>query len=241
MPVLASMTLALATAAATVATSRGDQPMIVYAPPESARSAAGKPLVLVLSGEGGWRAFDVQLASWLSADGYWVGGVDCLKYFWKPQDDRAALAADVALYAAALRRAAGAAAGTRVVLAGFSFGADLAPWIAGVGAHGPRIAGLVLIGPDEQGSLEARVVEILGFAPKAHTFDTAKALADVRPIPVLFVHGGSDDDSAAPALAAGYAGPKALAVVAGAKHHFAGHEDELKRAVLDGLKQILAR
>jgi type IV secretory pathway VirJ component len=195
----------------------------------------------VLSGEGGWRAFDVQLASWLAADGYWVGGIDCLKYFWKPQDDRAALAADVSLYAAALRRAARAAPGTRVVLAGFSFGADLAPWIAGGRAADARIAGLVLIGPDEKGSLEARVVEILGFTPKAHTFDTAKALNDARPIPVLFVHGGGDDDSAAPALAAAYLGPKALAVVPGAKHHFAGHEEELKRAVLDGLTQILAR
>lgn len=241
MPVLASMTLALATAAATVATSRGDQTMTVYAPSASAHGASVKPLVLVLSGEGGWRAFDVQLASWLAADGYWVGGIDCLKYFWKPQDDRAALAKDVALYAAALRRAAGAPADRAVVLGGYSFGADLAPWIAGGQTREPRIAALLLIGPDETGSLEARVVEILGFAPKAHTFDTAKALNDSRPIPVLFVHGGSDDTSAAPALAAAYAGPKTLTVVAGAKHHFAGHEDELKRAVLDGLKRLLAR
>lgn len=237
----AAIALALVTATSTVATSRGDQTLSVYPPSSQGAPATARTLVLVLSGEGGWRAFDDQLATWLASAGYWVGGVDCLKYFWKPQDDRAAFAADVALYAEALTRAAGAPADSRIVLAGFSFGADLTPWIAGAKGRSERIAALVMIGPDLQGSLEARVIEILGFAPKGHTFDTAAALADVRSLPVLFVHGGKDDDSAAPALAAEFTGPKALAVVPGATHHFAGHEDELRRAVINGLRQLLSR
>jgi type IV secretory pathway VirJ component len=197
--------------------------------------------VLVLSGEGGWRAFDDQLATWLSRAGYWVGGVDCLRYFWKPQDDRAALSADATRYAEALAQAAHTKADAPIVLAGFSFGADLAPWVAGAKGQRSRIAALVLIGPDLRGSLEARVTEILGLASKAHTFDTAAALADARAIPVLFVHGGGDDESAAPALAAGFTGPKALIVIPGATHHFGGHEAELERAVIDGLRQLLKR
>jgi hypothetical protein len=58
---------------------------------------------------------------------------------------------------------------------------------------------------------------------------------------VLFIHGGKDDDSAAPALAAGFTGPKALAVVPGATHHFGGHEAELERALIDGLRKLLTR
>jgi type IV secretory pathway VirJ component len=234
------MTLVLATATATVATSRGDQTLALYAPAAAADRAGTKPHVLVLSGEGGWRGFDVQLATWLSDSGYWVGGVDCLKYFRKPQDDRTELATDVARYADALARASGSAANARIVLVGYSFGADLAPWIAGAGNHDKRIAALVLIGPDLKGSLEARVVELLGFAPNAHTFDTEQALADARAISVLFLHGGDDNESAAPALAASFKGHKKLTVVPGATHHFAGHEDELKRALVDGLRQILA-
>ena len=238
---LAAAALASAIATSTVATSRGDQTLRVYAPAAAVGPAVAKPLVLVLSGEGGWRAFDDQLAKWLAAAGYWVGGIDCLRYFWKPQDDRDALAADVTLYARALTRASGAKADARIVLAGFSFGADLAPWIAGAKNQSRSIAALVMIGPDPLGSLEARVTELLGFASKAHTFDTASALADVTSIPVLFVHGGNDDDSAAPALSAGFTGPKALAVVPGASHHFAGHEAEARRAVIDGLRQLLSR
>ena len=238
---LASTTLVLAIAVSTVGTSRGEQPMSVYAPAAGSQRTPDKPIVLVLSGEGGWRAFDHQLATWLSAAGYWVGGIDCLKYFWKPQDDRAALASDVSRFADALTRVAGSPARSHVVLAGFSFGADLAPWVSGAPNRDPRIVGLVLIGPDLRGSLEARVIEILGFSPKGHTFDTAKALADAASIPVLFVHGGKDNDSAAPELAASFKGRKTLSIVPGATHHFAGHEDELNRAIVDGLRQVLSQ
>lgn len=237
---LAALALAVVSTTSVVATSRGDQTLSVYAPSATTDARAAKPLVLILSGEGGWRAFDVQLATWFVSAGYWVGGIDCMKYFWTPQDDRDALAGDVRSYAEALTRAAGAPADARVVLAGYSFGADLAPWIAGASRGNGRIAALVMIGPDRTGSLEARVSEILGLAPKEHVFDTASALADSKSIPVLFVHGGKDGSSAAPTLAAGYRGPKILAVVPGATHHFAGHEDELRRALFDGLQKLLS-
>jgi type IV secretory pathway VirJ component len=235
------MLLAIATTTATVATSRGEQVLTVYPPSRASAPPASRPLVLVLSGEGGWREFDDKLATWLSSEGYWVGGIDCLKYFWKPQDDRSALAMDVGRYARALTAAAGGTKNARFVLAGFSFGADLAPWVAGADGRAFDVAAMVLIGPDLKGSLEARVTEILGFAPKAHTFDTAGALTDAHAVPVLFVHGGKDENSAAPKLAAAFPGKKALAVIPGASHHFAGHEDELKRAIVDGIEQLLSR
>jgi type IV secretory pathway VirJ component len=237
--VLAPLLLAAA-AHVTVATSRGDQSLTLY-PPSSASSARAGRLVLVLSGEGGWRAFDAQLARWLADDGYWVGGIDCLHYFWSPQDDRAALAADMVHFGDALVAAAGAPERPRIVLAGYSFGADLAPWIAGAPGADPRTAALVMIGPDRTGSLEFRLSELLGLSSKSHVFDTARALQDAASVPVAFIHGAADDESDAPALAAGFPGVKELAVVPKAAHHFSGHEAELKQAVLDSLKRLLAR
>jgi type IV secretory pathway VirJ component len=222
-----------------VATSRGDQSLTVYPPAESAARAHAGTFVLILSGEGGWRSFDDQLARWMSERGYWVGGIDCMRYFWKPQDDRRALASDVSRYTDALVRAAGATGNARVVLAGYSFGADLAPWIGGAPTRDARVAALVLIGPDRQGSLEFRLSEMMGLAPTAHVFDTASALADASGIPILFIHGARDGTSTTPALAEAFTGRKELVVVPGATHHFAGHEEELKHAVLDGLERIL--
>jgi type IV secretory pathway VirJ component len=224
-----------------VATSRGDQSLTIYAPAPSAAPARAGVVVLVLSGEGGWRAFDEQLARWLADDGYWVGGFDCLHYFWKAQDDRVALAVDVRKVVDALAGAAGSTASPRVIFAGYSFGADLAPWIAGAPPRDPRIAGLVMIGPDRRGSLEFRITELMGMTPKNHLFDTASALADAKAIPVLFVHGAADDSSDAPALAAGFAGRKELAVIPSATHHFAGHEAELRRAIVESIPRLLAR
>jgi type IV secretory pathway VirJ component len=238
--VLAAILLAAASHV-TVATSRGDQSLTVYAPADGAPKRAGH-LVLVLSGEGGWRAFDVQLAQWLASDGYWVGGIDCLHYFWSAQDDRAALAKDVVRFADALVAAAGAPEKPKIALAGYSFGADLAPWIAGAPGADPRTAALVMIGPDKTGSLQFRLTELLGMSSsKNHVFDTAGALNDAASTPVLFVHGGSDPESDAPELAAGFKGVKELIVVPKATHHFNGHEAELKQAILDGLKRLLAR
>ena len=238
---LAGVLLAAATISSAVATSRGAQPFIVY--PASGADPARKiaTAVLVVSGEGGWRSFDDQISRWLADAGYWVGGIDSMKYFWKPQDDRAALAKDVKLFADALQKAAGLGAEGRIVLAGYSFGADLAPWIAGAPERDPRLAGLIMIGPDSQGSLEFRVSEMLGFAQKDHVFETARALEDAKPLPVLFIHGGKDDKSDAPALAAGFDGRKDVIVVPGATHHFAGREDELKAALVGGLARLLAR
>jgi type IV secretory pathway VirJ component len=238
---IAGLLLAAATISSAVATSRGDQPFIVYPAAGAHGVPARRTVVLVVSGEGGWRSFDDQISGWLAGAGYWVGGIDCMKYFSKPQDDREALAADVRLYADALVSASGGGKDVRVVLAGYSFGADLAPWIAGAPKRDPRLAGLIMIGPDRQGSLEFRISEMLGFAQKDHIFETARALQESRPLPVLFIHGGKDDKSDAPALAAAFDGRKEVIVVPGATHHFSGQEEDLKAALVGGLARLLAR
>lgn len=224
---------------ASVETSRGTLSMPVY--PPAGPSISKKPLVLVLSGEGGWRAFDNQIASWLAGGGYWVGGLDCKDYFWKAQDDRQTLARDVRAFVLALAKRAGRTDDPQVLLAGFSFGADLAPWIAGAEAWEGPLAGLVMFGPDRVGSLEFRFAEMLGIPQSDHVFDVEKALAGLSGVPILFVHGENDHESDAPTLAQTYGGPKELVSIAGANHHFSGREDELHRSLLAGLERLLAR
>lgn len=248
-----------------VHTSRGEFSLILYAPavkdpstgtPPSgglsgssprpgsgaARTGSGamvrRPHVLLISGEGGWRQFDDRLCGWLRDAGYWVGGLDAMKYFWSPQDDRQALASDVRAFAGALAQASGEEASAPLILAGFSFGADLAPWIAGAGGWGPDLRGLVMIGPDEIGSLEFRFSEILGFAAKDHVFPVAEALRSASGVPVLFIHGEKDSGSAAPDLVKAASEPRKLVVIPGADHHFSGTEADLERALIEGLGWI---
>ena len=245
MPVLIAVALIAVTAIAAsdappvnkVATSRGEFDLIVY-PPAPQASQDGKPLVLFISGEGGWRRFDGVLAKWLSDDGYWVGGVDAIDYFWQPQDDRKALASDFRAYAGALAAASGRPADAPLVIAGFSFGADLAPWLAGEGGWGARLHGLLMLAPDRIGSLAFRVMELLGFEQQEHVFAVADALRDAAGLPVLFIHGEKDASAHTPVLAEKAAQPSRLVTIRGADHHFTGHEAELRGALLDGLGWI---
>ncbi len=220
-----------------VETSRGTLELRVYAP---ASSDEGEPPVLFLSGEGGWRRFDEGLAAHARAAGFWVGGFDCWSYFWKPQDDRDALARDIRACADALARAAGRPPGAPFILAGYSFGADLVPWIAGGADWGGRLRGLLMIGPDLTGSLEVRISELLGFRPSTHVFSVSDALRSAAGVPVVLVHASKDDSSDAPALAAVASDPKKLIVVEGGSHHFSGAERGLEEAVAGGLGWLLA-
>jgi len=223
-----------------VATSRGECTLRLYpAKPSGPEKPAPGPLILLISGEGGWRSFDVLLAGFLSAAGYWVGGVDAKQYFWNPQDDRHALAEDMRQYAAALARAAGRREDAPLILAGFSFGADISPWVAGAGGWGGRLRGLLMLGPDETGSLEFRLSEILGFEAKDHVFSVAEALRSAAGVPALFIHGEKDSKSAAPLLLGKAAEPKRLIVVPGADHHFSGREEDLRAALSEGLAWFL--
>ena len=227
-----------------VGTSRGEFELLVFAPERAVAGARDqdltRPLVLLVSGEGGWRSFDVLLARWFREAGFWVGGIDAMKYFWQAQDDREALAADLRAYADALAGASGRSADSPLLLAGFSFGADLAPRIAGAHGWNGRIRGLVMIAPDEVGSLEFRLSEILGFEPKEHVFKVADALRSAAGVPVLLVHGENDTHSAAPALVSAAAEPKRLVTIAGANHHFSGRETELRSKLEEGLAWLLS-
>lgn len=88
--------------------------------------SAGRPgsdLVIVYSGDGGWRDLDRDLAGRLAVAGYAVVGVDSLRYFWRgrtPETVAADLVAMLDRYTAAWKT-------RRVWLVGYSFGADVLP------------------------------------------------------------------------------------------------------------------
>jgi len=221
-----------------VTTTRGQVDLRVFAPSAPPAGGGARPLVLLLSGEGGWRSFDDVLAAMLTDAGYWVGGFDAMKYFWEPQDDRAALARDVRSCLDALAVRAGREGDAGVLLAGFSFGADLAPWVAGSEGIRDRVRGLVMISPDETGSLEFRLTELMGFDAKDHTFSVAEALRSAAGIPVLMLHGEKDTKSAAGVLVASASEPKRLLTVPDANHHFTGQEEKLRAQLLAGIEWL---
>jgi type IV secretory pathway VirJ component len=109
-----------------------------------------KPLMaIILSGDGGWRDIDKQIGGWLRGHGVSVVGLDSLRYFWRPKPPEQ-VAADLDRVIRAYQAKWGV---HRVVLVGYSFGADVLPFAVN------RLA------PDVRASVVQ--VSLLGLAPTA--------------------------------------------------------------------------
>ncbi|HEY3729936.1 MAG TPA: AcvB/VirJ family lysyl-phosphatidylglycerol hydrolase [Steroidobacteraceae bacterium] len=97
----------------------GDLPLAEVPATQSPRDA----FAVLYSGDGGWRDLDRSLADILAAKGLSVAGVDVLRYFWarkSPAKAAADLARIIRYYQQRWQR-------RKVVLIGFSFGADVLP------------------------------------------------------------------------------------------------------------------
>ena len=123
-------------------------------------SGAGAEFALLLTGDGGWAGLDQELAARLAASGVPTVGLNSLKYFWTqrtPDETARDVARVLRHYLAAWNR-------QRVLLIGYSFGADVLPFV--VNRLPPdlraRIASVSLLGIDSHASFEVRIADWVG-------------------------------------------------------------------------------
>jgi type IV secretory pathway VirJ component len=191
-------------------------------------SGPGDTLVVLYSGDGGWAKIDRGLADGFVRAGLPVVGYDSLRYFWTPRTPEGA-AADLAVV---LRHYLAAFGKARVILAGYSFGADALPAIvtrlpADLRA---RVRLVALVGAERQGELRLRPTSWMGVHDPA-AFPVADALAQLKGLPVICVYGAGDASAACPAFAP--EGVRSLRVAGG--HHYDGDYGAVSRAILDAL------
>ena len=160
---------------------------------ETPASGHGDTLAVVYSGDGGWSAIDRGLAQGLVEAGAPVIGIDSLRYFWTRRSPDEA-AADLA---AVLRRYMAAWGKSRIVLAGYSFGAGALPAIV---EHLPadlrsRIRLVALVGVGATGELRFQVGDWLSHAaPDAYPI--APVLQDLKGTPMACFYGDREKHDA---------------------------------------------
>lgn len=190
-------------------------------------------LAVILTGDGGWAELDKELAGALAKAGVPVVGLSSLSYFWTPRTPEGA-AQDLARlldhYTAAWKKA-------RVLLVGYSFGADVLPFLA---SRLPpplrsRVAGVALLGLSDQASFEFHVTSWLGGGGDARylTVPEVKRLT----MPVVCVRGADETDSACRRLE----GSPVRVVTLPGGHHFGGDYDRLAAIVLQGGQELHER
>lgn len=146
-------------------------------------------ITLFLSGDGGWRDLDRDVAGEMAKIGYPVVGIDTLRYYWQHKSPEQS-ALDLSELMAHYRQKWGT---KRFVLIGYSFGADVLPAIYNRMAvdDQKRVDSIVLLAFARSGSFEIQVEGWLGAAGKEAP--TGPEMAKLPPEKVLCVYGAEED------------------------------------------------
>src|SRR6202043_924755 len=125
-------------------------------------SGESEEFALLLTGDGGWAGLDQELAARLAASGVPTVGLNSLKYFWTTRTP-AQTANDVARV---LRHYLAAWGKERVLLVGYSFGADVLPFVVNRLPADLRARGASgnLLGIDSNASFEISIADWVGNA-----------------------------------------------------------------------------
>ncbi|BAV63725.1 AcvB/VirJ family lysyl-phosphatidylglycerol hydrolase [Sphingobium cloacae] len=185
-------------------------------------------MAVLYSGDGGWVGLDKAVAGQLVRAGVPVAGMDSLSYFWSrrtPQGAAADLSAIIRGYSDRWQR-------PRVLLVGYSFGADVLPHIV---AHLPaadraRVEKMALLGLSASADFQFHLASWLNL-PSGDSYPTVPAIAQLRGVPMLCVKGQAETDSACPAIPRGLA--QVVTVPGG--HHFNRNASLLAGLILAGL------
>lgn len=190
-------------------------------------------LAIVISGDGGWRDLDRTIAGKLQESGVPAIGLDALRFFWSkrtPAETAKAITEIVDKYTLQWNV-------TKVVLIGYSFGADVIPATYPLlpDAVRSKVVMISLLGLANAADWEVTVAGWLG-GSSSDAVPTAPDIARLPPGLVQCFYGQEETDSACPSLKTTTA--EVISTTGG--HHFDGDYDALAKRILAGLSSRLS-
>ncbi len=205
----------------------GGLPLVeVRAEPEDPSTFA-----VMLSGDGGWASLDRSVSAALAAQGISVVGWDSLGYFWTAHEPDAAAADLVRVlrhYLAGWRK-------ERVLLIGYSFGADVLPFLANrlPPDLSERVDLVALLGAGPTATFEFHLSDWLGGGPRSDGLPVREALARETWPRLLCIYGDRETDSICPSLS----GPGVIVEQVPGDHHFNADYAGLAERILKALRK----
>lgn len=198
-------------------------------------AAKGTPttLLILLSGDGGWRDIDKQIGEYLAERGVAVVGLDSLRYFWSRKEPRQ-IASDLERIADHYREKWKVPS---LALAGYSFGAGVIPitWPELEPSTQTRTALIALLGLEPTFNLEVSVSGMLGMTPSSN-IDMKPYLAALPKAKVMCFYGAEEKEDASTAcVLPDLAGVARIERPGG--HHFDGNYQVIADAILKRLRE----
>jgi type IV secretory pathway VirJ component len=218
----------LASPGAAATPSFSDLPLLE----QPVRAGCTRPAILafLLSGDGGWASIDRKVAATFVQRGIPVVGLDSLRYFWHertPEETARDVGAIITHYLEAWHC-------RQVVLVGYSFGADVLPFVANrlppqVAGH---VASLALLEPSQSATFEIHISNWLpGVVTPGLPLQPELAMLHV---PLLCLHGAASTDE--PSIC--HDVPHAVVMQIGRGHHLGGDGDAIVEHILAGLPAV---
>jgi type IV secretory pathway VirJ component len=194
---------------------------------------APRAYFLFISGDGGWSRLDKTLVEELSRKGVATIGFNALKYFWTVKTP-GQVAADVKRVAAVVQPA-----GKPLLFGGYSFGAEVVPFVYGrPELQGVDFQALLSIAPGLFATWEMSPLDWVRPHEKPSPDHVKQRLESIDAIPVLCVYGTTDDESACIGMKST---DKRRVEALGGGHHFGGDYDVIADAVSDFVVKVLDR
>jgi type IV secretory pathway VirJ component len=205
--------VSLAGGALTVARPLAAQSEVGDLPLSLTPASPGPLLAVLLTGDGGWAAGDKSMAQALAQRGVAVAGLNSARYVERartPDEAASDLARIVRHFLVTWHR-------QRVILIGYSRGADLVPFME---SRLPddlrdRIVLTALLGPGEWASFQFSPLDLARSHARPDTFPVQPEVAKLRGTPVICLYGSKDHGAICPSLAG--------AGLARAVEHAGGH------------------
>lgn len=191
-----------------------------------AAAKGGKLLAVMITGDGGWGVTDRGLGQTLAEKGIPVVALNSLHYFWTPRTPEGA-ASDLARllqhYLAAWNK-------DEVILIGYSFGADVLPFLVNrlPGDLRSRVRVIALLGPSQSASFAFHLTHWLGSFQHEDSLPVRPEVDKLKGKTLLCFYGAAESDSLCPEL-----GPGQAKVFAHEGGHRVGREfDPIADAIL---------
>lgn len=183
------------------------------------------PMVLMISGDGGWKGFDQQLAAQFVNRDIPVVSLNALKYFWSKKTPEQATAAVAAL----LEKYMGEWNKKEFILVGFSFGADVMPFVVNRlnGELSSKNKSVALLSPGTTTDFEIHISQMLN-SKKQWKYNVVSEINKIRGKQVLCLFG--DEEHAYPVKDLPKTDCKVIFLKGG--HHYEDNKEDIAKLIL---------
>jgi len=194
-----------------------------------------KPLIFYISGDGGFNKFSTSFMEALNNQGYAVIGLNAKSYFWtkkNPQDASTAIEASINDANKQWSQKIPSEKKKSIVLIGYSFGADVAPFMFTHFSQSLRgkISHVILLSPSPKTDFEVHVLQMLGLGKNSGESVPAEINKITRP--VTFIVG--DDEKEFPFSELTIKTKQIVKMPGG--HHYDGDVDALYKKIISLIK-----